>query len=62
MLDLTFIHLTTEQYDLVIPTENLSARPVASLIDVVRSSEFKESIKQIGGYDTKDTGRIMAEF
>jgi putative molybdopterin biosynthesis protein len=62
MLNLTFIHLTNEQYDFVIPRENLSAQPIISLIAVIRSPEFKQSINQMGGYDTKDTGKIMAEF
>ena len=62
MLNLTFIHLNNEQYDFVIPRENLSAQPIISLIAVIRSPEFKESINQMGGYDTKDTGKVMAEI
>ena len=62
MLNLTFIHLTNEQYDFVIPRENLSAQSIISLIAVIRSPEFKESINQMGGYDTKDTGKVMAEI
>jgi putative molybdopterin biosynthesis protein len=62
MLNLTLIHLTNEQYDFVIPRENLSAQPIISLIAVIRSPEFKQSINQMGGYDTKDTGKVMAEF
>ena len=62
MLNLTFIHLTNEQYDFVIPRENLSAQPIVSLVEVIRSPEFKQSINQMGGYDTKDTGKVMAEF
>jgi DNA binding domain, excisionase family len=61
MLNLTFIHLTNEQYDFVIPRENLSAQPIVSLVEVIRSPEFKQSINQMGGYDTKDTGKVMAE-
>lgn len=62
MLNLTFVHLAKERYDLVIPRENLSVRPIASLVEVIQSSEFKESINQMGGYDTKDTGKVMAEL
>ena len=62
VLNLTFIHLTKEQYDFVIPRENLSAQPIVSLVEVIRSPEFKQSINQMGGYDTKNTGKIMAEF
>jgi len=62
MLNLTFIHLTKERYDFVIPRENFSAQPIVSLVEVIRSPEFKQSINQMGGYDTKDTGRVIAEF
>jgi len=62
MLNLTFIHLTNEQYDFVIPRENLSAQPIVSLVEVIRSPEFKQSINQMGGYDTKNTGKVMAEI
>jgi putative molybdopterin biosynthesis protein len=62
VLNLTFIHLTNEQYDFVIPRENLSAQPVVSLLAVIRSPDLKESINQMGGYDTRDTGKVMAEF
>jgi len=62
MLNLTFIHLTNEQYDFVIPRENLSAQPIVSLVKVIRSPEFKQSINQMGGYDTKNTGKVIAEL
>ena len=62
MLNLTFIQVTNERYDLVIPRENLSAKPIGSLLEVIKSQPFKESINLMGGYDTKDTGKIMAEL
>ena len=62
MLGLEFIHITKERYDRIILKANLSAQPVASVLDVIRSPEFKNSISQMGGYDTKDTGKIMAEL
>jgi putative molybdopterin biosynthesis protein len=60
MLGLEFIHVAKERYDLIIPKENLSAKPVAALLEVLRSRDFKQSVNEMGGYDTKDTGRIMA--
>jgi putative molybdopterin biosynthesis protein len=62
VLNLTFIHLANEKYDFVIPRENLSAQPIVALLEVIRSPEFKQNINQMGGYDTKDTGKVMAEF
>ena len=61
MLGLEFIHITKERYDLVIPKENFSAKPLTALLEVVRSKEFRAKIEQMGGYDTKDSGQIMSK-
>jgi putative molybdopterin biosynthesis protein len=61
MLGLEFIHITKERYDLVIPKEHLSAKPVNALLEVIRSQEFRGKVEQMGGYDTKDTGKIMSQ-
>ncbi|MEI6125641.1 MAG: substrate-binding domain-containing protein [Pseudomonadota bacterium] len=59
MLGLEFKHLTKERYDLIIPKENLSYKPIAELLKIIRSEEFKIKINQLGGYDTKNAGEIM---
>ncbi|MDY6853131.1 MAG: substrate-binding domain-containing protein [Thermodesulfobacteriota bacterium] len=61
MLDLEFIHITRERYDLVIPKENISVKPITALLEVIGSQEFKEKVEQMGGYNTKDSGRIMSQ-
>ena len=60
MLGLEFIHITRERYDLVIPEENLSAKPVGALLEVIRSQKFRGKVEQMGGYDTRDSGKIMS--
>jgi len=61
MLDLDFIPIATERFDLVIPTDHYSRGPVKALCAVLNSQEFKSQIAQMGGYDTRDTGRILYE-
>lgn len=61
MLGLEFIHITKERYDLVIPEEHYSAKPLTVLLEVVRSQEFRTKIEQMGGYDTRDSGQIMSK-
>jgi putative molybdopterin biosynthesis protein len=61
MLGLEFIHITKERYDLVIPKENYSARPLAALLEIIRSQEFRDKVEQMGGYDTRDSGKIISE-
>jgi len=61
MLGLEFIHITKERYDLVIPKEKFSAKPLTALMEVVRSQEFRTKIEQMGGYDIRDSGKIISE-
>ena len=60
MLGLEFIPLAKERYDLVIPQENFSLKPVTALIEIIKSREFKKKVEEMGGYDTKDSGEIMS--
>ena len=60
MLGLEFIHITKERYDLVIPKEKFSAKPLTALLDVIRSQEFRAKAEQMGGYDTKDSGKLIS--
>jgi putative molybdopterin biosynthesis protein len=61
MLGLEFVHITKERYDLVIPKDNLSAKPLTALLDVVRSQEFRDKVEQMGGYDARDSGKVISE-
>lgn len=60
MLTLGFVPLTKERYDLVFRNEDLRERSIAALLEVIRSTKFKESIRDMGGYDTEDTGKVMS--
>jgi putative molybdopterin biosynthesis protein len=61
MLDLDFIPLATERFDLVIPAEHYGTGAVKALREVLCSEEFKFHIRQMGGYETRDTGKIVYE-
>jgi putative molybdopterin biosynthesis protein len=53
---LNFITLTQERYDLVFSKEVWQTPTVQTLAQIIRSSEFKEKINALGGYDTAQTG------
>lgn len=55
-LDLEFIPVATEQYDLVIPEEYLKDEKIVTLLDVVRSPRFKNRVLALGGYGVERTG------
>jgi molybdate-binding protein/DNA-binding transcriptional regulator YhcF (GntR family) len=54
---LDFIPLTTEQYDLVLPDHIWQLPEAQMLVEVLRSSRFKEAVSTLGGYDLAATGQ-----
>jgi len=61
-LDLEFIPLARERYDLAVPAEYLGMETVAALIGLVKNSdEFRNAVEGLGGYDLSDMGKIMYE-
>lgn len=60
LLGLDFIPLQEERYDLVIPTPYLSGHPgLTNLLDTIVSRRFRTEIEALGGYDTRETGKIQ---
>ncbi|BAH07778.1 helix-turn-helix transcriptional regulator [Clostridium kluyveri] len=57
-----FIPLQKERYELVIKKENMYDSPFKSIIEIIRSKEFKTELSGIGGYDLTETGNIIAEL
>ena len=58
--NIDFIPFQEEQYDLVIKVESLNNPVYKLIVDVVQSDEFKKEIQGLGGYNLKDTGKIIA--
>jgi putative molybdopterin biosynthesis protein len=58
-LDLDFIPVVTEQYDLIIPSTHLESENIQLLLEAINSKEFKNRVQSLGGYSTKKTGTII---
>lgn len=58
-LDLDFIPITNEQYDLVIPTKYFDTPMIRMVLDTIRSEQFKTEVMKLGGYRTETTGNII---
>jgi len=58
-LDLDFVPLTRERYDLVIGRHDYFEVPWQKLLWFTRSNRFVERARQMGGYDVAETGRIV---
>jgi putative molybdopterin biosynthesis protein len=61
-LDLDFIPLKSERYDLVVTREIWDQPPVRTLRKVLESREFRDSVGELGGYDTSQTGVVAARL
>lgn len=60
LLGLEFIPLTRERFDLVIPKVSFFSPGIETLLEIVGSREFRGRVEALGGYDTSDSGRIIA--
>jgi putative molybdopterin biosynthesis protein len=58
-LDLDFIPVSRERYDLVIPADLFQDERISLLLDIVRSSGFMEQVVALGGYEVEETGKIQ---
>ena len=58
-LDLDFIPVATEQYDLVIPEEFLPDEKIQVLLEVIKGNSFKKKVLALGGYGVDKTGEEM---
>ncbi|MCR4434979.1 MAG: helix-turn-helix transcriptional regulator [Clostridiales bacterium] len=56
-----FIPLQVERYELVMRKEDIEKPPFQAVIEILRSREFRMEMEGIGGYDLKETGKIVAE-
>ncbi|BBB91468.1 MAG TPA: helix-turn-helix transcriptional regulator [Methylomusa anaerophila] len=59
--DIDFIPMQKERYDLVIRKEDMDKPQFRSLLDVLRSTTFRNEIAGMSGYDISRTGEIIAE-
>jgi putative molybdopterin biosynthesis protein len=61
-LDLDFIPVTKERYDLAIPAAFVELEMLNALLDIIRNDdEFRKMVMGMGGYDLSDMGKVMYE-
>src|SRR5574341_685851 len=60
---LDFVPLRRERYDLVIPKAHYeSLHGLRVLLDAIVSKPFRDELEALGGYDTRETGKIVDEI
>jgi putative molybdopterin biosynthesis protein len=60
-LGLDFIPLEREQYDLIIPTSMLDIPYIKVVLDIIKSSDFRKRVMDLGGYDPSKSGQFWME-
>ena len=59
-LDLDFIPIASERYDLAIPGEFMDTEMIITVLQIIREDEeFKSLVLSLGGYDISDMGNVL---
>ena len=61
-LDLDFVPVVREQYDLIVPSSIINEPLIQAALETIRSEEFKNRIKALGGYDPSLSGELWKEL
>ncbi|MDJ0782671.1 MAG: molybdopterin biosynthesis protein [Desulfosarcinaceae bacterium] len=57
-LDLDFLPVVTEQYDLIIPEEIFASEMIQTVLTIISGRSFQERVAALGGYSTEQTGTV----
>jgi putative molybdopterin biosynthesis protein len=58
-LDLGYVPLFEERYDLIMPVVHYESDLIAPLLLVIKSAEFKKAVASLPGYDTSRMGEVI---
>lgn len=61
-LELDFVPLQQERYDLVIPAEHLESPAVQALLEVAAGLAYRSEVETLGGYDSARAGSLVASI
>jgi len=61
-LDLDFVPLLKERYDLVIPRVHYESRLLEPMLAILQDASFKAEIERLGGYDVSQMGQVIARL
>jgi putative molybdopterin biosynthesis protein len=61
-LELDFVSVGWERFDLVIPEQYNQHKGIIALLDVLNSDTFKQELAKQPGYDVKETGKLQYTY
>lgn len=59
LMGLHFIPLTRENFEMVVDQSTYFNKGIQSLMDILKSTGFREQFERLGGYGFEDSGKIM---
>jgi putative molybdopterin biosynthesis protein len=60
LLGLDFIPFIQERFDILIPKQRFFSPGIQTLLEIVGSRQFRRRVDAMGGYDTSESGRMIA--
>jgi putative molybdopterin biosynthesis protein len=57
-LDLDFVPITWEEYELCVPVDQADQPGVQAVLELINRADFRQAVADLGGYDVQETGRI----
>jgi putative molybdopterin biosynthesis protein len=61
-LGLDFVPVLNERYDLVIPLVYFHSPLLQPLLGLLQDQDFRQEVDALGGYDTSNMGKVIAEL
>nr|WP_320012987.1 molybdopterin biosynthesis protein [uncultured Desulfobulbus sp.] len=61
-LGLDFVPLLEERYDLLIPGQFFESPMIQAALEVITSRRFQERVEALGGYSTRETGKLVSSL
>jgi putative molybdopterin biosynthesis protein len=61
-LDLDFIPIAEERYDLVVPETSWEDHKIQLLMEIIASQEFRRIVESLGGYDVRNSGACLGRW
>ncbi len=59
IFDLNFIPIGEERYDLLIDKSFYDSKSFSIIMNFINSKEFKDQVEKLGGYDLRDSGKLI---
>ena len=59
IMDLDFIPIGDEHYDIVLPSEYLELDSFKEFFEIIKSDEYKKKLIEIGGYEFHNLGETV---